>query len=55
VARPTEPRDSYASGIWIPHSSPTTKNDSYLGKPPLLTNGARYAKREEKEHNLILR
>jgi hypothetical protein len=22
TARPTEPRDSYASGIWIPHSSP---------------------------------
>jgi hypothetical protein len=34
VARPTEPMDSYASGIRIPHSSPTTKNDSYLGKPP---------------------
>jgi hypothetical protein len=34
MARPTEPRDSYASGIQIPHSSPTTKNDSYLGKPP---------------------
>jgi hypothetical protein len=23
AARPTEPRDSYASGIWIPHSSPS--------------------------------
>jgi hypothetical protein len=34
VARPTEPRDSYAFGIRIPHSSPTTKNDSYLGKLP---------------------
>jgi hypothetical protein len=22
ATRPTEPRDSYASGIWIPHSSP---------------------------------
>jgi hypothetical protein len=28
VARPTEPRDSYASGIWIPHSSPSTKGNS---------------------------
>jgi hypothetical protein len=32
VARPTEPRDSYASGIRKPHSSPTAKNNSYLGK-----------------------
>jgi hypothetical protein len=23
ATRPTEPRDSYASGIWIPHSSPS--------------------------------
>jgi hypothetical protein len=28
VARPTEPRDSYASGIWIPHSSPFAKSNS---------------------------
>jgi hypothetical protein len=56
VARPTEPRDSYTSGIQIPHSSPTTKNDSYLGKATLLlTDGAGYAKWKEKEHNFILR
>jgi hypothetical protein len=28
AARPTEPRDSYASGIWIPHSSPFAKGNS---------------------------
>jgi hypothetical protein len=28
VARPTEPRDSYASGIRIPHSSPSAKSNS---------------------------
>jgi hypothetical protein len=28
AARPTEPRYSYASGIWIPHSSPSVKGNS---------------------------
>jgi hypothetical protein len=28
MARPTEARDSYASGIRIPHSSPSAKSDS---------------------------
>jgi hypothetical protein len=28
VARPIEPRDSYASGIRIPHSSPSVKSNS---------------------------
>jgi hypothetical protein len=28
AARPTEPRDSYASGIRIPHSSPSAKGNS---------------------------
>jgi hypothetical protein len=28
AARPTEPRDSYASGIWIPHSSPSVQGNS---------------------------
>jgi hypothetical protein len=32
VARPTEPRDSYASGIQIPHSSPSAQGNSYLVK-----------------------
>jgi hypothetical protein len=32
VARPTEPRDSYASGIWIPHSSPSVQGNSHLVK-----------------------
>jgi hypothetical protein len=32
VARPTEPRDSYASGIWIPHSSPSVKSNSRSDK-----------------------
>jgi hypothetical protein len=30
VARPTEPRDSYASVIWIPHSSPSAQGNSHL-------------------------
>jgi hypothetical protein len=32
VARPTEPRDSYASGIQIPHSSPSARGNSRLVK-----------------------
>jgi hypothetical protein len=28
----TEPRDSYASGIWIPHSSPSMKSNSRSDK-----------------------
>jgi hypothetical protein len=32
VARPTEPRDSYASGIRIPHSSPSVKSNSRSDK-----------------------
>jgi hypothetical protein len=32
VARPTEPRNSYASGIRIPHSSPSVKNNSRSDK-----------------------
>jgi hypothetical protein len=32
VARPTEPRDSYTSGIRIPHSSPSAKGNSRLVK-----------------------
>jgi hypothetical protein len=32
AARPTEPRDSYASGIRIPHSSPSTQGNSHLVK-----------------------
>jgi hypothetical protein len=32
VARPTEPRDSYASGIRIPHSSPSVKSNSRSNK-----------------------
>jgi hypothetical protein len=32
VARPTEPRDSYASGIRIPHSSPSAQGNSHLVK-----------------------
>jgi hypothetical protein len=32
AARPTEPRDSYASGIRIPHSSPSVKSNSRSGK-----------------------
>jgi hypothetical protein len=32
VARPTEPRDSYASGIRIPHSSPSVKSNSHPDK-----------------------
>jgi hypothetical protein len=32
VARPTEPRDSYASGIQIPHSSPSAQGNSHLVK-----------------------
>jgi hypothetical protein len=32
AARPTEPRDSYASGIWIPHSSPSARGNSHLVK-----------------------
>jgi hypothetical protein len=32
VARPIEPRDSYASGIRIPHSSPSVKSDSRSDK-----------------------
>jgi hypothetical protein len=31
-ARPTEPRDSYASGIRIPHSSPSARGNSHLVK-----------------------
>jgi hypothetical protein len=30
--RPTEPRDSYASGIWIPHSSPSAISNSRSDK-----------------------
>jgi hypothetical protein len=30
--RPTEPRDSYASGIRIPHSSPSVKSNSRSNK-----------------------
>jgi hypothetical protein len=30
--RSTEPRDSYASGIWIPHSSPSVKSNSRSDK-----------------------
>jgi hypothetical protein len=32
VARPTEPRDSYASGIRIPHSSPSAISNSRSDK-----------------------
>jgi hypothetical protein len=32
AARPTEPRDSYASGIRIPHSSPSVRGNSHLVK-----------------------
>jgi hypothetical protein len=32
VARSTEPRDSYASGIRIPHSSPSAKSNSRSDK-----------------------
>jgi hypothetical protein len=32
VARPTEPRDSYPSGIRIPHSSPSARGNSHLVK-----------------------
>jgi hypothetical protein len=32
MARPTEPRESYTSGIRIPHSSPSTKSNSRLVK-----------------------
>jgi hypothetical protein len=32
AARPTKPRDSYASGIRIPHSSPSARGDSHLVK-----------------------
>jgi hypothetical protein len=32
AARPTEPRDSYASGIRIPHSSPSARGNSHLVK-----------------------
>jgi hypothetical protein len=32
VARPTELRDSYASGIRIPHSSPSAQGNSHLVK-----------------------
>jgi hypothetical protein len=32
VARPTEPRDSYASRIRIPHSSPSAQGNSHLVK-----------------------
>jgi hypothetical protein len=32
AARPTEPRDSYASGIRIPHSSPSAQSNSHLVK-----------------------
>jgi hypothetical protein len=32
AARPTEPRDSYASGIRIPHSSPSAQGNSHLVK-----------------------
>jgi hypothetical protein len=32
AARPTEPRDSYASEIRIPHSSPSARGNSHLVK-----------------------
>jgi hypothetical protein len=32
VARPTEPRDSYAFGIRIPHSSPSARSNSHSRK-----------------------
>jgi hypothetical protein len=32
VARPTELRDSYASGIRIPHSSPSAQGNSHSVK-----------------------
>jgi hypothetical protein len=32
AVRPTEPRDSYASGIRIPHSSPSARGNSHLVK-----------------------
>jgi hypothetical protein len=32
AARPTEPRDSYASGIRIPHSSPSARGNTHLVK-----------------------
>jgi hypothetical protein len=32
AARPVEPRDSYASGIRIPHSSPSARGNSHLVK-----------------------
>ena len=32
AARPTEPRDSYASGIRIPHSSPSARGNPHLVK-----------------------
>jgi hypothetical protein len=34
VARPTEPRDSHASGIRIPHSSPSARSNSRSHKHP---------------------
>ena len=34
MVRPTEPRDSYASGIRIPHSSPSARSNSRSHKHP---------------------
>jgi hypothetical protein len=44
VARPTEPRNSYASGLGTPHSSPAMKNDPYSGSHPVIDRQSRTRK-----------
>jgi hypothetical protein len=54
VARPTEPRDSYASGIRIPHSSPSAKGNSRSVKVVRLANRQVPMLGMRKKHSFIL-
>jgi hypothetical protein len=47
AARPTEPRDSYASGIRIPHSSPSAQGSSSSPSSVELEDGFHPQKLEE--------
>jgi hypothetical protein len=50
VARPTEPRDSYASGIRIPHSSPFARSNSRSHKHPCYRQKSPDTRNKRKRH-----
>jgi hypothetical protein len=51
MARPTEPRNSRASGLGIPHSSPATKNGPTREATLLLTSQDEHADGNKGEYD----